>query len=62
MGELQRLLTRAVGELVCPACYNHGAITTGNGELDECPTCHGDKRNANLIELLSALVKAAGGQ
>lgn len=53
--ELQAFLASAALELSCPACRNAGYVWTGYDEKDECPACHGDKRNPATVALLTVL-------
>ena len=58
--DIFHLLNAAKLELSCPRCLNKGSVMTRDG-LDECPECHGEKRNPSTIELLDALVDHATG-
>jgi RNA polymerase subunit RPABC4/transcription elongation factor Spt4 len=52
---LARALHSARAELACERCQNRGWVTIRN-ERDECPECHGTKRNEATIALLELLV------
>lgn len=55
----QCLLTRTTHQLACPRCLNNPrGVTTAHGR-DECPECHGNLRNVDLIALLGMLVARA---
>lgn len=61
MTDIRIMLRAAEFELACERCMNNGHITTGRGELDECPRCHGHKKNVATIALLGALVARLSG-
>lgn len=47
---LEKEVSRLSALLECGRCRGSGTITDRNGELDECPICHGEP----LFPLLSA--------
>jgi hypothetical protein len=61
MGKHSILLRAAKYELSCERCVNNGYVTDSHGEKDECPRCHGHKKNVAIIELLEHLVAAVDG-
>lgn len=48
--ELVAVLAAAVRhQLVCSGCQNGPGVIVADGELDECPACHGEHPNVHLI-------------
>ena len=60
--ELYEALRIARFGLACPTCQNGRGVTTINGELDECPTCHGEGREPYAVQKADAALAKARGE